>query len=279
LAQRCLAAHSALTSFPETNFLNKAFGGRHGQLRRRFGLMRGDRRRRAFRQLAERLERPDLAAIGERSLRPKDAVRWFSAALDDVAAGRGADGWIEKTPKHFRYIDLLEQAVPGVRFIHLVRDGRDVVASLVDRARQFPDREGFAKQRDPAVAATLWKEAINVVARCQGRPNHLVVAYENLVGAPERELRRVCEWLGEAFEPAMLESSDVATFVRPDESWKAGAAGPIAPSASKFETTLSVREREVAQRHLELGRYADLLPEGSGTGLERAPAAPANALK
>jgi hypothetical protein len=228
--------------------------------------MRGDRRRHAFRQLAERLERPDLAAIGERSLRPKDAVRRFSAALDEVAAGRGADGWIEKTPKHFRYIDLLEQAVPGVRFIHLVRDGRDVVASLVDRARRFPDREGFAKQSDPAVAAALWNEAINVVARCQGRPNHLVVAYEDLVGVPERELRRVCEWLGEAFEPAMLESSDVATFVRPDESWKAGAAGPIAPPASKFEATLSVREREVAQRHLELGRYADLLPEGGGNG-------------
>lgn len=39
--------------------------------------------------------------------------------------------WLEKTPLHLLYIKQFEQFIPGVKFIHLLRNGADVVASLV----------------------------------------------------------------------------------------------------------------------------------------------------
>jgi len=61
----------------------------------------------------------------------------------------------------------------------------------------------------------------------------MTVRYEDLVAAPERELRRICEFVAVDYEPGMLEDRSGATGVAAaHEWWKGDATGPLDPSRS-----------------------------------------------
>jgi len=257
VVQRCLNAHPAITSFPETNFFGRLVGGWSGSLQARFGRVRLSRWHSAFGHLADVLERPGLAAREQDAGDFGQAVDAFVGALDTVAGERDARVWVEKTPKHYRYVRLLEGAVPDARFIHLVRDGRDVVASLVDRARRYP---GFERRLDPRAAARLWNEAVHAALRSQGRPGHVLLAYEAFVGAPERELRRLCNFLSLEYDPTMLSPQSSAGIVTANESWKSDVDKPITRSRSKFDEVLTAREQRIVRKTLDWRAYHQLFP-------------------
>lgn len=259
VVQRCLNAHPAITSFPETNFFGRLVGGWSGNLQARVGRVRPNRWYSAFDHLAEVLERPGLAARERNAGDFGQAVDGFIQALDTIAGEREARVWVEKTPKHFRYVHLLERSVPDVRFIHLVRDGRDVVASLVDRARRYP---AFERRLDPRAAARLWNEAVHAALRSQGRSGHALLAYEEFVRTPERELNRICSFLDIEYDPAMPSPQDTADIVTENEGWKSDVDRPIARSRSKFEEALTARDQRIVMRALDWRAYHQLFPNG-----------------
>lgn len=43
---------------------------------------------------------------------------------------------LEKTPAHARQLELIRAVRPGARFVHLVRDPRATVASLIEKSRR-----------------------------------------------------------------------------------------------------------------------------------------------
>lgn len=105
----------------------------------------------------------------------------------------------DKTPIHTGHIVRLHRHLPEARFVHLIRDGRDVATSIRDL--------WFAPSRDLAALARWWRETI-AVARNQARDlppgTYLEVRYEELILNPESELLRICAFLDLPFEPQML---------------------------------------------------------------------------
>jgi hypothetical protein len=106
----------------------------------------------------------------------------------------------DKTPAYVRSIPTLNSLWPEARFIHLIRDGRDVALSAInwDRSAKLADR--FATWReDPVTTAALWWEHM---ARA-GHESGLVLApnlyhelrYEALIQAPEIACRALCRFL------------------------------------------------------------------------------------
>jgi hypothetical protein len=93
-------------------------------------------------------------------------------------------------------LELLLGAVRlELRVIQLLRDGRGVLSSY--RRKDGSAVRGF---RD-------WSRGLRAAARLRERwpaTPWLELRYEELAVAPERELRRACDFLGVAFEPAML---------------------------------------------------------------------------
>ena len=129
-----------------------------------------------------------------------DAVR---IAFGLYAEGRGKPRWGDKTPAYLTNIAEIAAALPEARFVHLIRDGRDVALSIlampeVDRPMRRPDTVGEIAQR--------WRRRIER-ARRQGEdlPHYLEVRYEDLVLDPEPVLRQVCELIELPFTEAMLE--------------------------------------------------------------------------
>ena len=89
-------------------------------------------------------------------------------------------------------------ALDEARFIHLIRDGRDVALSRVKR--------GMGAEKPIGDVADLWKRRIEnarkQAKRLRGR--YLELRYEDLVADPEPALRAICELIELEFDPAML---------------------------------------------------------------------------
>lgn len=259
LTQAFLAAHPAVVSLPETHFFPSVLPGRRSL--RRLGLARSTSRRRLLRLalLAAGGDRARAEAyarlVPRRILRCRPAARAFAAILDRHAAGAGAAAWVEKTPRHVRYVDEIERLVPGARFIHVLRDGRDVVASVVEVSRRHPGR--WAGERTPAGALEVWAGDVRRSLAVAGGERHHLVRYEALVADPGGTLREACRFAGLGWESEMLEgrAGALPRIARPGEAWKSRAGEALGrPEEGKSGTVLSAREREgIAERIRALG--------------------------
>jgi Sulfotransferase family len=108
----------------------------------------------------------------------------------------GKPRWAEKTPYNVSAIDRILTYWPDAKIIHVVRDPRDVYASMVE----------IEKWKEPAVFANHWCNTV-VAARDwlggEGYPAYHELRYEKLVLAPETIMREALAFLGEPWEPAV----------------------------------------------------------------------------
>ncbi len=135
----------------------------------------------------------------------RSVVGQYAGSKNKSAAGF----WIDHTPVNLRHSDFLNQHYPGCLFIHIIRDGRAVMAS------QFSLDWG---SNDPIFAALKWIEPLCVGMACETAfPDRcLRVHYEQLVLHPEKECTRICKFLGVEYEPDMIrgEGFDVPAFTK-----------------------------------------------------------------
>ncbi|MGZ4688930.1 MAG: sulfotransferase family protein [Acidimicrobiia bacterium] len=117
------------------------------------------------------------------------------AALDGIARlGPDASVLLEKSPSHSLCADLVAAYAPDTKVIHVVRDGREVAASLVAAA------EGWASNWAPATipdAARSWVRHVEGAQRYRtlGLDYH-EVRYEVLTKHDPDVLRRAYEFCG-----------------------------------------------------------------------------------
>jgi len=107
--------------------------------------------------------------------------------------------WGDKTPRYVESIPLLSRLWPPARFVHLVRDGRNVALSYADVA--------FGP-KTLAKAAALWARRVRAgveAGRTLDPGRYLQMRYEDLVEAPERHARTLCGFLGLPFDPVVLD--------------------------------------------------------------------------
>jgi hypothetical protein len=146
---------------------------------------------------------------GTRGLAAYVTVEEWAALLGSVARGvfrnvlrekPGAELVAEKTPDHALYLPMIRWLFPKVKVIHIIRDGRDVVASLLAAAAK-PWGAGWAPS-EVAEAARLWVEW--VLAAHQDAltyPDlHLEVRYESLRATGPETLGGVYRFLGVPLE-------------------------------------------------------------------------------
>jgi hypothetical protein len=122
-----------------------------------------------------------------------DAVRAFYRLY---AEQHDKERWGDKTPGYVRDMRLIQKVMPEARFIHIIRDGRDVALSVIPRT-WGPDTIDEA--------ANNWRRRIEVARRQQPHLSHYIeVHYEELLTDTEAVLRRVAEFLDLEWDPVML---------------------------------------------------------------------------
>ena len=95
--------------------------------------------------------------------------------------------WVNKTPEIPRFGYELEQCVGCCRVINMIRDGREVAASVLER--------GWTD--DVSYIATVWKDMIlsGRASATEGFHEYLEVRYEDLVSDPVCVLQKVLRFL------------------------------------------------------------------------------------
>lgn len=141
-----------------------------------------------------------IAAV-ERELDGRTSARYaevMEAAYHAYASSQGKSRWGDKTPRYVRHIPLLAALWPDARFIHLIRDGRNVALSYA---------EVPFGPKNVARAARLWAGRVQAglrEGRTLGGMRYLEINYEDLVEDPEGETKGVCQFLDLDFDPGML---------------------------------------------------------------------------
>jgi len=111
--------------------------------------------------------------------------------------------WGDKTPAYCRSMQLISRVLPEARFVHLIRDGRDVALSTM-RAQMGPQTvEKWAER---------WKlliERAREAAESLGEA-YMEVRYENLISSPELVLKDLCAFVDLPWDTTMLRYQDRA---------------------------------------------------------------------
>jgi hypothetical protein len=261
-----LNTHPRIAIPPESRFVRPVYFRRHA-----FGPPGSPT---AARRIARTITRPRSGAAHLGLTRPAltdDLLRARPSTVADAlrhvyagyAAAQGKPRWGDKRPSYYSFIDELDRLFPDAQFIHLVRDGRACVASL--------QRPPF--DLSPARAIVTWLDAMHAcrrAARRLGPDRFLELRYEDLVTDTESTLRRLCGFLGEPFDEAMLHPEDVVASHVPARFQQHGqiAAGVNPASLRAWERELPAGEvgcvERLGRRHLRRFGY---VPTGAAASV------------
>ena len=188
-----LDAHPQLAVPPETHFLPALAKAARGPAVTPHDLVEvivADRRWTDFGFSREELERMF------ENIRPVNARAAARAFYRAYAERYGKPRWGDKTPRYARFMKRIQRLLPEARFVHLIRDGRDVRLSRARRVEEPPPIE---------VAAKRWRSRIERSRKiARELPHYLEIRFEDLIGDTEATLRQVCEFVELDFDPAML---------------------------------------------------------------------------
>ena len=207
-----------------------------------------------------RLPERDLRAALD-AARPRDLGACIRVFYGLLAAREGKPRWGDKTPNYGLQIPRIRRLVPEARFVHIVRDPRDVVVSVRG--------EWFRAGDDPAAMAADWVRRVEAArAAGAGEEDFLEIRYEDLVRRPEEVLRRVCTHLELPFDPAMLDyprQAERRLSALPDRLAIPG--GPVVLRAERI-----VRHRFLLQAPApeRIGRWRGALDAASVEAVEAA---------
>jgi hypothetical protein len=144
---------------------------------------------------------------------PDDPLRssreLVSSLLDPMAREAGKPTWVEMTPPNAHSGGTLAALYPGMKLVHIARDGRDVassVASVMERNRARKGRTGETKSVAELVRKR-WERRMRLCeAGCAGLSSDqlLVLRFEDLiVERREESYQRLLEFLGLDDDPGM----------------------------------------------------------------------------
>ncbi|MFI9554236.1 sulfotransferase family protein [Nonomuraea endophytica] len=228
MLQLMLHSHPRIAVPPETRFLVPAY-----YRRRIFGDLRVASARQAlaqwiatdkntkFREL--KIDKDDY--VQESADGPGSLGSVIGTAFRMYADRFGKARWGDKRPSYVKQVDLLLRLFPDAQFVHLIRDGRDCVSSL----KEMP-----WYTLDSFHAVSTWAEAIDAGAKLRKsmpEDSYYELRYEDLTEDPTTEMKKLCHFLEEDFDQAMLSPREAAQVAVPvHKVWHSNTHGEVTKS-------------------------------------------------
>ncbi|HMC89473.1 MAG TPA: sulfotransferase [Gemmataceae bacterium] len=209
LLQRMVDAHRQIAITPETHWIAPYFVRRKGLTPEGWVTPKLIRKLLAHPKFSRlgigHLDLKKLLKVGG----PVSYGRFVSGIYDLYGRAQGKHLVGDKTPGYARAIGILHHLWPGAKFVHLIRDGRDVCLSALEWRRPGKLLSRLAIWgEDRVVAAALWWEWHVRLGRQAGNtlPRHQYheIRYESLVARPAEECATLCAFLDVPYDEAML---------------------------------------------------------------------------
>lgn len=133
--------------------------------------------------------------------------------------------WCEKSPMNVRFADrALDYFGDKARFLHIVRDGRDVITS---RHPNAPDRYFVPPAR--------WVTDVSHGRRIEDDSRVLTIRYEDLVEDYLSVMRKICTFIGERFPEDALDAYPESAQFQESSAWFATAREVNASSVGRWK--------------------------------------------
>lgn len=153
-----------------------------------------------------------------------EEVRGLSLRLMTRNLDPGQIYLVEKSPSHIYSMPLIHEIFPGARFIHVLRDGRDVAVSVRSASKSWVPQWKLSFGRSINTSGRAWKHAV-LRARADSSElgdHFMEIRYENLKSDPERNIKALFDFCGIAITQSQLEitlrETDFAANYNPRES-------------------------------------------------------------
>lgn len=153
-------------------------------------------------------------------LAPKAIARFYMRQLFNAAEKAGKPVFLEKTPRHLQFIDLIEHSEHDdteIHFLHIFRNGIDTAASLYKASKAWGVVDNL-----PIEALQRWQQDIYISTKYIGNKNHSFVCYEDLIKHPSEIAKSLAKQVNIELTNAHLESrgESFKKIVKSNESWK-----------------------------------------------------------
>ncbi|MCX7719402.1 MAG: sulfotransferase [Candidatus Sumerlaeaceae bacterium] len=175
----------------------------------------------------------------------REAAPSFAGVVDAVfrfhARQQGRIRWGDKTPGYIDHLDTLRTIFPDARFVIVVRDPRDVAASVMPLS--FGPNTAF-------MAGRRWLNAVRHGLDFAARhpEQTLLLRYEDIIDQPEKHARHLCDFLSEDYSPDMLETRVAAASSVPLSDIHAQVRRPVNRSAEgRWRRDLSARQVRIIE--------------------------------
>jgi len=164
--------------------------------------------------------------LSEHDINTPDA-RLLPILLDLYASRHRKPLTIEKTPHHFEHIDTILTEYPKAKVIGIIRDGRDVCLSLIEKPWAHNSIEKHAID---------WTRTVDILQSAAKRhPDRVVlVRFEDLVHQPRETTQSLCQFVQLTYHPQQLEPSvQTGVLTERERDWKHLVEKPISPEQAE----------------------------------------------
>ena len=179
----------------------------------------------------------------------------FKYIYDTETLNNGKTRWFCKGRKLYEYAYDLKEFFPDSIFIHMVRDPRDVCLSFM-----------LKKSRHSLHSASLsWKNeqerSIKLYNNSKFKNNIYFMKYENLLENPSKEIKKLCDFIGESFEDQMLnfhKSSTSKMFSKKSQVWMNLSKPILSKNYNKYKSGLKPKQIQIIESmNHRIMRYFD----------------------
>jgi protein-tyrosine sulfotransferase len=129
----------------------------------------------------------------------------------------GKKVWAEKTPRNVLNLPWIFKHFPKSRFVHLLRDGRDVACSLRTHPRHRVENGVLVPvktNRPMKECALRWRDCLMAAKPYFSDPRFYTVRYEDLVSRPESTIAALADFLQLPWDGSMLHHTMAASIFR-----------------------------------------------------------------
>jgi hypothetical protein len=185
--------------------------------------------------------------------------------MDSIARKQGVPRWAECTPLHTLYLPLIKKLLPEALVIHIIRDGRDVAASLhrIGWIRPF----AWDRSRAYLPPAIFWNWIVSKGRRYGGAMggDYMEVHYEDVVQRPRETLDTISKFIGQDLDYDRIQKNALGSLHDPNSSFRGDGKEAEAKTIGRWKTMFNpeqIRDIESIQGKLL---------QASGYALENSP--------
>jgi len=194
---------------------------------------------------------------------------FLRVVMEEIARNQRVERWVDSTPTNAPHMLRIKGDFPNAKFIHIIRDPRDVVLSL--------DKRGWTRplpwdKKNSLLAAGVYWEWIVRKCRAYGSQigaDYFEVHYEDLVEKPGELLRKLGAFLGCNLDYARIQVNSVGSVKKPLTSFKEdlneGKFNPVGRWREKFPPEQLERFEALIGNYMKELGYTLATPGSNGS--------------